>query len=77
MWSKKYCDNNKNYPLVDTISNFIDYIQFHKIPASILMSEVYPLKLVHHDIIMRAIAYQVRLLIQKSNCKQLKSLHCF
>lgn len=60
MWSKKYCDNNQNIPLKDVIGNFIEYIQFHKIPATVLMQEVNPLGLVPPEIIMNALAYQVR-----------------
>ncbi|KAG5317882.1 GPRS protein, partial [Pseudoatta argentina] len=58
MWSKKYCDNNQNTPLKDVIGNFIEYIQFHKIPATVLMQEVNPLGLVPPEIIMNALAYQ-------------------
>jgi len=59
MWSKKYCDNNQT-PLKEVIGNFIEYIQFHKIPATVLMQEVNPLGLVPPEIIMNALAYQVR-----------------
>ncbi|XP_026681095.1 serine-enriched protein [Diaphorina citri] len=58
MWSKKYCDNNSNITLKETIGNFIEYIQFHKIPANVLMREVHPLGLVPYNIIMTALAYQ-------------------
>nr|XP_012219817.1 PREDICTED: serine-enriched protein isoform X1 [Linepithema humile] len=57
MWSKKYCDNNQT-PLKEVIGNFIEYIQFHKIPATVLMQEVNPLGLVPPEIIMNALAYQ-------------------
>ncbi|XP_011162991.1 serine-enriched protein isoform X3 [Solenopsis invicta] len=60
MWSKKYCDNNQNTPLKDVIGNFIEYIQFHKIPATVLMQEVNPLGLVPPEIIMNALAYQTQ-----------------
>ena len=59
MWGKKYCDNNPNTPLKDVIGNFLEYIQFHKIPANVLMREVHPLGLVPYSIIMNALAYQV------------------
>ncbi|XP_015605321.1 serine-enriched protein isoform X4 [Cephus cinctus] len=58
MWSKKYCDSNQNTPLKDVIGNFLEYIQFHKIPANVLMREVYPLALVPNNMIMNALAYQ-------------------
>lgn len=61
MWSKKYCDTNQNMSLKDVIGNFLEYIQFHKIPASVLMREVHPLGLVPYSIIMNALAYQVRI----------------
>lgn len=60
MWSKKYCDTNPNMILKDVIGNFLEYIQFHKIPANVLMREVHPLGLVPYSIIMNALAYQVR-----------------
>ncbi|XP_045477398.1 serine-enriched protein isoform X1 [Harmonia axyridis] len=58
MWGKKYCDNNPNPNLKEVISNFLEYIQFHKIPANVLMREVHPLGLVPYHIIMNALAYQ-------------------
>ncbi|XP_012251543.1 serine-enriched protein isoform X2 [Athalia rosae] len=58
MWSKKYFDSNQNTPLKDVIGNFLEYIQFHKIPANVLMHEVHPLSLVPYNIIMNALAYQ-------------------
>lgn len=66
MWSKKYCDSNANTDLKEVIGNFIEYIQFHKIPANVLMHEVHPLGVVPHTIIVNALAYQVRILICKS-----------
>ncbi|PNF31671.1 hypothetical protein B7P43_G15141 [Cryptotermes secundus] len=58
MWGKKYCDSNPNTALKDVIGNFLEYIQFHKIPANVLMREVHPLGLVPYSIIMNALAYQ-------------------
>ncbi|XP_043597662.1 trichohyalin-like isoform X2 [Bombus pyrosoma] len=58
MWSKKYCDSNQNLELKDVIGNFLEYIQFHKIPANVLMREVHPLDLVPSRIIVNALAYQ-------------------
>ncbi|CAH2234470.1 jg1612 [Pararge aegeria aegeria] len=58
MWGKKYCDTNPNMNLKDVIGNFLEYIQFHKIPANVLMREVHPLGLVPYSIIMNALAYQ-------------------
>ncbi|XP_043787486.1 trichohyalin-like isoform X1 [Apis laboriosa] len=58
MWSKKYCDSNQNQDLKDVIGNFLEYIQFHKIPANVLMREVHPLGLVPSGIIVNALAYQ-------------------
>lgn len=43
MWSKKYCDNNPNYSLKETLSNFLEFIRFHQIPANVLMREIHPL----------------------------------
>lgn len=72
MWGKKYCDSNPNTSLKDVISNFLDNIQFHKIPANVLMREVHPLGLVPYNIIMNALAYQVMgrqlLVLPESSC---------
>lgn len=62
MWSKKYYDSNQDTPLKDIIGNFLEYIQFHKIPTNALVNEVHPLGLVPDGIIMNALAYQVRLI---------------
>ncbi|XP_014611688.1 PREDICTED: serine-enriched protein isoform X1 [Polistes canadensis] len=58
MWSKKYYDSNQDIPLKDIIGNFLEYIQFHKIPTNALVNEVHPLGLVPDSIIMNALAYQ-------------------
>ncbi|CAG9767381.1 unnamed protein product [Ceutorhynchus assimilis] len=58
MWGKKYCDNNPTTSLKEVIGNFLEYIQFHKIPANVLMREIHPLGLVPYSIIMNALAYQ-------------------
>ncbi|XP_068235597.1 serine-enriched protein isoform X1 [Palaemon carinicauda] len=58
MWSKKHCDNQPNIDLKEVIGNFLEYIQFYKIPANILMKEIHPLGLVPYHIIMNALAYQ-------------------
>ncbi|XP_023331735.1 serine-enriched protein isoform X3 [Eurytemora carolleeae] len=57
MWSKKYCDTN-GIGLREILNTFLEYIQFHMIPANILMQEIHPLGLVPHSIIMTALAYQ-------------------
>ena len=59
MWSKKYCDNNQTISLKHIFASFYEYIQFHKIPAHILMRDIHPLSLVPYNIIMTALAYQV------------------
>ncbi|XP_066151607.1 serine-enriched protein-like isoform X2 [Euwallacea fornicatus] len=58
MWGKKYCDNNPTTSLKDVIGNFLEYIQFKKIPATMVMQEIYPLGLVPNNILMNALAYQ-------------------
>ncbi|XP_055853654.1 serine-enriched protein isoform X2 [Episyrphus balteatus] len=58
MWSKKYFDNNPNVDIKEILGNFLEYIQFHKIPANVLMREIHPLGLVPYSIIMNALAYQ-------------------
>ncbi|XP_017838319.1 serine-enriched protein isoform X3 [Drosophila busckii] len=58
MWSKKYYDNNPNIDIKEILGSFCEYIQFHKIPANVLMREIHPLNLVPYAIIMNALAYQ-------------------
>ncbi|EFX78546.1 hypothetical protein DAPPUDRAFT_53403 [Daphnia pulex] len=58
MWSKKYCDSNPNISLKETLSNFLEFIRFHQIPANVLMREIHPLGLVPDHLIMNALAYQ-------------------
>ncbi|XP_076642612.1 uncharacterized protein LOC143353287 isoform X2 [Halictus rubicundus] len=58
MWSKKFCDSNQSATLKEVMANFLEYIQFHKIPTNVLMKEIHPLDLVPPGIIMNALAYQ-------------------
>ncbi|XP_037089215.1 serine-enriched protein-like isoform X2 [Pollicipes pollicipes] len=57
MWSKKYCDNS-SLDLREVISTFLEFIQFHKVPATILMKDIHPLGIVPDHIIMNALAFQ-------------------
>lgn len=57
MWSKKFSDTTGE-PLHEVLRPFLVYIKFHKIPASILMTEIHPLGLVPYSHIMTALAYQ-------------------
>lgn len=41
------------------VGNFLEYIQFHKIPANVLMKDIHPLGVVPYHIVMNALAYQV------------------
>ncbi|XP_019771560.1 serine-enriched protein isoform X3 [Dendroctonus ponderosae] len=68
MWGKKYCDNNSTTSLKDVIGNFIEYIQFHKIPANVLMREIHPLQLVPYTTLMNALAYQTQTVLTPENC---------
>jgi hypothetical protein len=43
MWSKKYCDSDPNINLKEVLSNFLEFIRFHQIPANVLMREIHPL----------------------------------
>ncbi|KAL9912708.1 speckle type BTB/POZ protein isoform 3-T9 [Glossina fuscipes fuscipes] len=68
MWSKKYYDNNPNIDMKEILGNFLEYIQFHKIPANVLMREIHPLGLVPYSIIMNALAYQTQKASTSENC---------
>ena len=57
MWSKKYCDSTSQI-LSEVLGSFLEYINFHMIPANVLMKEINPLGIVPYHIIMNALAYQ-------------------
>ena len=40
------------------IKTFLDYIKFEYIPCDVIIKEIYPLKIVSHFIIIRALARQ-------------------
>ena len=61
MWTKKHCDNNNTDWKPVFIDAFVQLFSYHKIPANILTNEIVPLKVVPDDIIIRALAYQVKL----------------
>ena len=63
MWSKKYCDSTNCTKLSEVLGGFLEYIQFHMIPANVLMKEIHPLGIVPYHIIMNALAYQVRIFL--------------
>ncbi len=59
-WSQRYCDGSPGAAdLRDVMSNFLECIEFYKIPASVLMREVHPLGVVPDHVIMNALAFQV------------------
>ncbi|UXI22946.1 gamma-glutamyltranspeptidase 1-like [Sarcoptes scabiei] len=58
-WSQRSCDAScGTLDLRDVIANFLECIEFYKIPASILMREVHPLGVVPDYVIMNALAFQ-------------------
>jgi len=58
-WSQRSCDAScGTSDLRDVMSNFLECIEFYKIPASVLMREVHPLGVVPDHIIMNALAFQ-------------------
>lgn len=57
-WSKRYCDVVPSSELRDVMTNFLECIEFYKIPAGVLMKEVHPLSVVPDHIIMNALAFQ-------------------
>lgn len=64
MWTMKYSDLNTDIDWKKIFQdNFLGLIKFHKIPANVLMKDVDPLKVVPNDIIVTALAYQVRFFI--------------
>ena len=47
-----------NEKLGDIFGEYIEYINFHMIPANVLMRDINPLGIVPYHIIMNALAYQ-------------------
>ena len=59
-WSQRSCEAScGTLDLRDVIANFLECIEFYKIPASVLMREVHPLGVVPDHVIMNALAFQV------------------
>lgn len=58
----------QNIDIKEILGTFLEYIQFHKIPANVLMREIHPLNLVPYAIIMNALAYQVGSSASSPNC---------
>lgn len=63
-WSQRYCDQDPGASdLREVMKNFLECIEFYRIPATVLMREVHPLGIVPDDQLMNALAYQVLNLI--------------
>lgn len=58
-WCEHYCRSYELTNMADVMRNFLDLIQFHKIPTNILLTEIYPARIVPDDIFLSALAYQV------------------
>lgn len=57
-WSKRYCDTMPEAELREVMGNFLECIEFYKIPAGVIMREVHPLGVVPDHVIMNALAFQ-------------------
>ncbi|CAL1283912.1 unnamed protein product [Larinioides sclopetarius] len=57
-WSRRFCDSEPGADLREVMSNFLECIEFYKIPAGVLMREVHPVGVVPDHVIMNALAYQ-------------------
>ncbi|KAG8194650.1 hypothetical protein JTE90_003122 [Oedothorax gibbosus] len=57
-WSRRFCDSEPSADLRETMANFLECIEFYKIPAGVMMREVHPLGVVPDHVIMNALAYQ-------------------
>ena len=62
-WCEHYCRSYELTNIADIMRNFLDLIQFHKIPTSVLLGEIYPTHIVPDDIFLSALAYQVSVLL--------------
>lgn len=57
-WCEHYCRSYELTNISDVMKNFLDLIQFHKIPINVLLSEIYPTHIVPDNIFLSALAYQ-------------------
>ncbi|XP_014677706.1 PREDICTED: serine-enriched protein-like [Priapulus caudatus] len=58
LWSRKHCEQHPDDKVKDTMTDFLDLVAFHKIPAAVLMREVHPSGVVPDSVVMNALAYQ-------------------
>lgn len=58
LWSRKHCEKHVDDKVKDVMTEFLDLIAFHKIPAAVLMREVHPSGVVPDSVVMNALAYQ-------------------
>lgn len=58
-WSEHYCRSHELTNIADVMRNFLDLIQFHKIPRDVLLGEIYPTRIVPDNIFLNALAIQV------------------
>lgn len=58
-WCEHYCRSFELTNISDVMQNFLDFIQFYKIPTNLLLSEIYPTHVVPDSIFLSALAYQV------------------
>lgn len=61
-WCEHYCRQYELTDMGDIMSNFLEFIEFHKIPTSVLVKDIYPTGLVPDRIFLSALAYQVCLM---------------
>lgn len=62
-WCEHYCRQFELTSIADVMINFIDFIQLHKIPTNVLITEIYPARVVPDVILMRALAHQVSIVV--------------
>lgn len=58
-WCEHYCRSFELTNIADVMRNFLDLIQFHKIPTNALLTQIYPSHIVPDNIFLSALAYQV------------------
>lgn len=58
-WCEHYCRSHELTNIADVMRDFLDLIQFHKIPRDVLLSKIYPSRIVPDNIFLSALAYQV------------------
>ncbi|KAG9509406.1 hypothetical protein GZH46_02077, partial [Fragariocoptes setiger] len=57
-WCEHYCRQYELTNMADVMANFLEFIEFHKIPTHALVKDIHPTGLVPDTLVMSALAHQ-------------------